>query len=125
MLFRRYKVNKVLKEYQKVFLTNTQGMEELEALRVIQLEELAIMYDLLDGIRYYRGGVLEEGLNAEHCVPDRSMKYPSFVVDMDAHLFVRKARAFNTRRKYPDQKFFHAINSIKLTERGNVCWKGH
>ena len=81
MLFRKSKVLKILKEYSRIYdhviPDEVYGREELEAIKQIELQQLALAYDALNGYTYYRESLDGIELNVHNHMPDYSRAIPS------------------------------------------------
>ena len=135
MLFRKSKVLKILKEYQRVYQSeipeNALAREELLALKDITLEELAIAYDALEGYKYYEnlsGDVGQKEPNVRFHMPDRSRFKPSckLATHYSPALLRDKVRYLKNSRFLERNDFISDVertHEVTFIEGGSRCWK--
>jgi len=128
MLFRKSKVLKVLREYHRVFLTdiptNVIGSEELEALREIELEQLAMAYDALKGFEYFEEQVDGMDVNVRFNLPDYSRYKPSQklakpVTGVAKAVRIVRNLAFLKANDFPAE----VQAEVLFIKGGSTCWK--
>ena len=140
MLFRKYKVNKLIRAYQDEYAReipeNVFDRETLLELKDVNLADIANDYDALKGYEYYKsprtlgdeiGGVKPDCTNV---IPDKSRYVPS-TVDYSRPGF-RNGLA-NSRRKLQYKRFVMSTdfyfyptrhsNTFKLVAETGYCWK--
>ena len=126
MLFRKSKVLKILKEYSRVYdvVIDGIGAEELEALKQIELQSLALAYDSLGGYKYYRGHLYGIDISAEHFIPSYSRAYPNVSYAKGTATGIQKLV-----RRYKNQVFvkstdyiFEVLTEGVLVPPGETKW---
>lgn len=132
LLFRKSKVLKVLREYHRIFHQEVPegaiGGEELVALKNIELEQLAIMYDNLKGYDYFVGTSEGADLNVRNFVPDRSRWKPSTTtVVREGNNVCRQVRLYKNHMFLQRNVFIntevHNTCTTNFVKEGDVCWK--
>jgi len=134
LLFRKSKVLKVLREYERVYNQfidpSLPGFEELEALRQITLQELALMYDGLEGYKYFVEVADGMDINVKYNMPDYSMARPSVDITAQPRRGVASlVRAYKNSKNEcvvaQDRYVGKTLSpfSCKFVERGSYLWK--
>lgn len=123
-LLRRYKIRKVLKLYEeeqaKVIPDNYIAHEELTALKVVNLTQLAIAYDLLEGGKQYSVGLVKIPTPSRYTPYIISAKsgLTSTLQDKCRHIqYLKAAREYITAPKYVSGAIIVELDPIKVPYR--------
>ena len=130
MLFRKSKVLKILKEYSRIYdqviPDEVYGREELEAIKQIELQQLALAYDALNGYTYYRESLDGIELNVHNHMPDYSSYTPSIKYCNDVQKLARQIRVFKNVKFLQRNEFISdqiARNDVVFVASGGKKWK--
>lgn len=128
MLFRKFKARKLVIEYSRVYDVKVEGIgvEALEGLKQVQLKELALAYDAIEGYQYYKEPLLGIAPCLEHNMPDYSKATPSVVFAHPVGGLVRGVRIYKNLKMIQRGDFIipqTATSLVKIVAEGSTKWK--